>query len=308
MAEPLANGIHVVGLARRLTPALVVVIGAGPLGLLCQQAFRKLSAADVVVVDRVAERLAVARRLGAKDVIHSGEEDVAGPRSRALTGGEGADVVVDAAGSAWTKAHAVKATRAGGMTVFLGLHENTIPFDSFDVTLAERTIQGSYCGVARGAGARRGSARARPRGRIELDQDVPAGRTAWRPSHGCSRPPPTTSRPCCSPPPAEPPPFSRDARTIIVAAPEDLGRSRARRTLLANGLISLVVTALFAGALEGAVPALPSRKAPSRRGRRSRSGRPRPRASTSTRCRRRTTAGRRGRSSTATGCAIGATR
>jgi L-iditol 2-dehydrogenase len=143
LAEPLANGIHVVGLARRLTPALVVILGAGPLGLLCQQAFRKLSAADVVTVDRIPERLAVAQRLGAKDVVHSGEEDLLA-RIGALSGGEGADVVVDAAGSAWTKAQAVKATRPGGMAVFLGLHENTIPLDSFDVTLAERTIQGTY--------------------------------------------------------------------------------------------------------------------------------------------------------------------
>ena len=144
VAEPLANGIHVVGLARRLTPAFVVVIGAGPLGLLMQQAFRRLSAADVAVVDRVPERLETARRLGATHVIHSGEEDVVA-KIAGLTGGEGADVVVDAAGAAWTKNNAVKATRAGGMTVWLGLHENTIPFDSFEVTLGERTVQGSYC-------------------------------------------------------------------------------------------------------------------------------------------------------------------
>jgi L-iditol 2-dehydrogenase len=143
MAEPLANGIHVVGLARRLTPALVVVIGAGPLGLLCLQAFRKLSAADVIVVDRVPARLEAARRLGAREVIHTGEEDLRA-KIDTLTDGEGADVVVDAAGSAWTKAHAVKATRPGGMAVFLGLHENAIPLDTFDVTLGERTIQGSY--------------------------------------------------------------------------------------------------------------------------------------------------------------------
>jgi L-iditol 2-dehydrogenase len=144
LAEPLANGVHVVGLARRLTPSVVVVIGAGPLGLLCAQAFKRLSAADVVVVDRVPERLETAKRLGAKDVIHAGEEDT-GARIASLTAGEGADVVVDAAGAGATKALSVKATRAGGMTVWLGLHENTIPFDSFDVTLGERTVQGSYC-------------------------------------------------------------------------------------------------------------------------------------------------------------------
>jgi threonine dehydrogenase-like Zn-dependent dehydrogenase len=143
LAEPLANGIHVVGLARRVTPSVVLVIGAGPLGLLCQQAFQRLSSAGVIVADRVPERLEVARRLGAKEVIHTGEEDLLA-KIAGLTGGDGADVVVDAAGAAWTKAHSLKATRPGGMTVWLGLHENQIQLDSHDVTLGERTVQGSY--------------------------------------------------------------------------------------------------------------------------------------------------------------------
>ena len=144
LAEPLANGVHVVGLARKTAPSVVLVIGAGPLGLLCQQAFQRLSSADVLVADRIPERLEAARRVGAKEVIHAGEEDLVS-RMAALTGGEGADVVVDAAGSGRTKALSVKATRPGGMTVWLGLHENAMSFDSHDVTLGERTLQGSYC-------------------------------------------------------------------------------------------------------------------------------------------------------------------
>jgi threonine dehydrogenase-like Zn-dependent dehydrogenase len=143
LAEPLANGVHVVGLARKAAPSVVVVIGAGPLGILCQQAFQRLSSAGVIVADRIPERLDAARRVGAKEVIHAGEEDLVA-RVLALTGGEGADVVVDAAGSARTKPLSVKATRAGGMTVWLGLHENAMTFDSHDITLGERTLQGSY--------------------------------------------------------------------------------------------------------------------------------------------------------------------
>src|ERR1700754_1483087 len=51
VAEPLANGVHIVGLARRFTPNLVVIIGAGPIGLLCQQAFQHLTSADTIVAD-----------------------------------------------------------------------------------------------------------------------------------------------------------------------------------------------------------------------------------------------------------------
>src|SRR5262249_37720168 len=54
LAEPLANGVHVVGLTRELNPSVVVVIGAGPIGLLCQQAFQCLSSADVFVADLIS--------------------------------------------------------------------------------------------------------------------------------------------------------------------------------------------------------------------------------------------------------------
>jgi L-iditol 2-dehydrogenase len=36
------------------------------------------------------------------------------------------------------------ATRPGGTTVWIGLHENTVAIDSHEVTLAERRVQGSY--------------------------------------------------------------------------------------------------------------------------------------------------------------------
>lgn len=143
LAEPLANGIHVVGLTRHLNPGIVAIIGAGPIGLLCQQAFQCLSSADVVVGDLVPERLEVASRLGAKQIVDSQHEDFLEEVLR-LTGGEGADVLVDAVGSELSKKQSLAATRPGGTTVWIGLHENTVTIDSHEVTLAERQVQGSY--------------------------------------------------------------------------------------------------------------------------------------------------------------------
>jgi L-iditol 2-dehydrogenase len=36
LAEPLANGVHIFNLIRSLAPRRVLVIGAGPIGLMCQ--------------------------------------------------------------------------------------------------------------------------------------------------------------------------------------------------------------------------------------------------------------------------------
>jgi threonine dehydrogenase-like Zn-dependent dehydrogenase len=143
LAEPLANGVHVVGLTRQLNPGIVVIVGAGPIGLLCQQAFQCLSPADVVVADLIQERLDVATTLGAKHVINSSQEDFLTEVLR-LTGGEGADILIDAVGSGLSKKQSLAATRPGGTTVWIGLHENTVAIDSHEVTLAERRVQGSY--------------------------------------------------------------------------------------------------------------------------------------------------------------------
>jgi hypothetical protein len=58
--------------------------------------------------------------------------------------GEGVDLVVDAAGSAGTKRMSLAALRPGGATVWIGLHGNTMEFDSYGVTLPEKQIFGTY--------------------------------------------------------------------------------------------------------------------------------------------------------------------
>lgn len=143
LAEPLANGVHVVGLTRQLNPGVVVIVGAGPIGLLCQQAFQCLSSADTIVADLIQERLDVASRLGANTIINSRHEDFL-TKVLNLTAGEGADIVVDAVGSGLSKHQSLAATRPGGTTVWIGTHENSVTIDSYEVTLAERRVQGSY--------------------------------------------------------------------------------------------------------------------------------------------------------------------
>lgn len=143
LAEPLANGVHVVGLTRQANPSVVAIIGAGPIGLLCQQAFQCLSSADVLVADLIPERLGAASQLGAKHIVDSSEEDFVNA-ILSLTGGEGADVVVDAVGSELSKSQSLSATRPGGTAVWIGLHENSVTIKSHEVTLSERRVQGSY--------------------------------------------------------------------------------------------------------------------------------------------------------------------
>ncbi len=143
LAEPLANGIHVTHITQHLPANIALVIGAGPIGLFCQQSLQVLRGARVVVADLSEERRAIARRLGAIRTIDAGSENIA-EVMRELTGGEGADLAVDAAGVGATKRASVDAIRPGGAVVWIGLGENAITLDSFGVTLPEKKIFGTY--------------------------------------------------------------------------------------------------------------------------------------------------------------------
>lgn len=143
LAEPLANGIHVVNLTRHVPVKTALVIGAGPIGLFCQQTLQVLRGARVFVADLSPERIAVAQRLGAAGVINPREQDLV-KAIQAVTDGEGADLVVDAVGAGGTKKTALEALRPGGVTVWIGLHENTMTFDSYQVTLPEKQVLGTY--------------------------------------------------------------------------------------------------------------------------------------------------------------------
>lgn len=143
LAEPLANGVHVVNLIRHLEPRSVVVIGAGPIGMFCQQAIKAMLGIDTITCDLIPERLTHAARLGASATINSRRENVV-KRVHELTSGEGADVVVDAVGGSLTKRLSLSSTRPGGAAVWIGLHENTVTLDTYEVTLSERQIYGSY--------------------------------------------------------------------------------------------------------------------------------------------------------------------
>lgn len=143
LAEPMANGIHVARLTQDRPAATALVIGAGPIGLFCQQALQVLRGSRVIVADLSPERLAVAQKLGAARVVNPRTEDVV-KVLQAETEGEGADLTVDAVGGALTKRTALDALRPGGASVWIGLHENTVPVDTYNITLPERVVFGTY--------------------------------------------------------------------------------------------------------------------------------------------------------------------
>ena len=100
----------------------LLVIGAGGVGLSALMGAHLLGASPLVAVDVSDDKLQLARRLGATDVVdasHVPEEEVAGA-VRELTHG-GAEVAVEAVGTTSTLRQAFEALKPGGMAIAVGL-------------------------------------------------------------------------------------------------------------------------------------------------------------------------------------------
>jgi L-iditol 2-dehydrogenase len=143
MTEPLANGVHVVNLTRHLPVHTALVIGAGPIGLMAQQALQVMRGATVFVCDLSEGRLEVAKRLGAAEVFPSGTTNIHEELLK-RTEGEGVDLVVDAVGAAQTKKLSLDCLRPGGATVWIGLHADNMELATYQITLPEKQILGTY--------------------------------------------------------------------------------------------------------------------------------------------------------------------
>lgn len=103
-----------------LTPeSTVVVFGAGGLGSFAIQFLRAVSPAFVVSVDMSAEKLAMARELGAHETFE-GVNDSTLDQIRELTDGRGADALLDFVGIDQTIATGIAAVRPGGKYGLVG--------------------------------------------------------------------------------------------------------------------------------------------------------------------------------------------
>ncbi len=130
LIEPLANAVHAWRQVDRRAVERVAVIGAGAIGLVTLLVALHERLGEVTVVDRSAFRLDLAARLGAGTC--AGELD-----------GE-YDIVIDAVGSAQTRALALEHVRPGGTSVWIGLAEADASFDGNGLVRDEKRVVGSF--------------------------------------------------------------------------------------------------------------------------------------------------------------------
>ncbi|MFH8492775.1 NAD(P)-dependent alcohol dehydrogenase [Streptomyces coeruleorubidus] len=111
-------------LPKLLPGSTAVVIGVGGLGHLAVQLLRALTPARVVALDVSKEKLELAREVGAHETLLSDGEAAA--RIRGLTGGTGAEVVLDFVGAEATLAVAAASVAVAGDVTVVGLGGGTL--------------------------------------------------------------------------------------------------------------------------------------------------------------------------------------
>lgn len=138
--EPLAVILHVLELTRLEAGETVVVMGAGPIGLLATAVAHLRGAGRVITADKVPHRLALARELGADNVVDITGESVV-EAALDLTGGRGAHLVLDAAGKPESLNFGFRAARAGGRVALIGIpSESPVPTDLYAALDKELTL------------------------------------------------------------------------------------------------------------------------------------------------------------------------
>ena len=146
--EPVSCVIHSSKAAKVTHGSSVAVIGSG-LGVLHGLLARLRGAAPVIVIGDNAKRLAIAKEFGVDVTINikDGKDPVA--EVKKLTGGRGADFVVEAVGTPKTYEQAFQMVRPGGTIAAFGIcaGDDTIKVKPYDLVLGEMTIVGSCAGV-----------------------------------------------------------------------------------------------------------------------------------------------------------------
>jgi threonine dehydrogenase-like Zn-dependent dehydrogenase len=124
----------------------VAVFAQGPIGLCATLGAKLRGAALIVAVDAVPERLEMARRFGATVVVNYREQDPVAA-IKALTGGRGADVAIEALGRQETFERALRAIRPGGTLSSLGVYSGKLvaPYEALYAGLGDQKIVTTLC-------------------------------------------------------------------------------------------------------------------------------------------------------------------
>ncbi len=138
LSDVLPTGYEVGVLNGHVQPGdVVVVVGAGPIGLSAVLGARLFSASKIVAIDPQASRLDAAKRFGADYAVHP---DDAKRMVSEISGGLGADVTIEAVGKPESFELCTSLVRPGGRVANAGVHGKPVQFHLESLWIADITV------------------------------------------------------------------------------------------------------------------------------------------------------------------------
>ena len=120
LSDVMGTGHHAARAAGVTRGTTVAVVGDGAVGLSAVLAAKRLGAEQIIAMSRHADRQALATEFGATQIVaERGDDGVA--KVRELTGGIGADAVLECVGTKESMAQAIRAARPGGRVGYVGV-------------------------------------------------------------------------------------------------------------------------------------------------------------------------------------------
>ena len=142
MTEVLACGVNFVEKGQIKTGDVVAVVGGGPMGQMSAMVAGTAGPEKVIMTELSPERRAVGERMGV-DVTVAAEKHDPVTAVRELTGGRGADVVMECVGVEATFQQALDMTRRGGRCVLGGLPVEPLCLNMEEVVFGEKQVVGA---------------------------------------------------------------------------------------------------------------------------------------------------------------------
>lgn len=147
LAEPLSVGVHISKLAKIAPGDVVVVFGAGPVGLLAASCAMAFGSTKVVSVDLVQRKLDLAKEIGIPYTFVPEKGDSAqesAEKIRKLLGGIKPDVAIDASGAEASINTAIYVLKEGGTFVQAGMGQDEIKFPIAEFCSKELLARGCF--------------------------------------------------------------------------------------------------------------------------------------------------------------------
>lgn len=139
--DPVSIAMHTVARANMKPGDPVVILGSGSMGLFSLQCAKAIGAGEVIVVGS-GKRLDTALEIGADHVISYREQDTVAEVKK-LTGGRGAPVVIECAGTPASIQNAVACTYKGGTISIIGIPVDPVAIDVRKIVLDEIDFRGA---------------------------------------------------------------------------------------------------------------------------------------------------------------------